>query len=290
DTEFARLHQTRQVRHGAGGSIGRCAALDGLTRYASLGSRKAPNRLALAAYAGLVMGNAVIFSNAAPAPQPSKRTTLTHPKALTSPSFPVTSQNRFSRNRLQRIATGQTQLSNSLPHPSLLYRPLPLNPRRQRTDLNHRHQGIAAVGPPVRRGALRKLLIEGLHKALNLLLHRFHLLAHVQDDLHARQVHPQLARQLQNHFQPLQILIRIEPRVPFAARWRQQSFALIQPQRLRMNRILLRNRRNHVCRFILALCHRRSPAAYIAPAMQPYSTYPNARRRSAPAPAPATVF
>jgi hypothetical protein len=40
---------------------------------------------------------------------------------------------------------------------------------------------------------------------------------------------------MQNHFQALQILVGVEPRVAFAAAGLEQPFALIETQRLRMN-------------------------------------------------------
>ena len=83
-------------------------------------------------------------------------------------------------------------------------------------------------------------------KCLDLPLHLGHLFAHVQNDFDARQIHAQVARQLENHFQPLQIVVGVEARVAVAARGLEQSFALIEPQRLRMDLILLGDRRNHV--------------------------------------------
>jgi len=43
---------------------------------------------------------------------------------------------------------------------------------------------------------------------LDLRLHLVHLLAHVEDDLDARQIHAQIAREVQNDFEPLQVFIR----------------------------------------------------------------------------------
>ncbi len=58
---------------------------------------------------------------------------------------------------------------------------------------------------------------------------------------------PKIARQVQDELQPLQVLIRIEPRVALCARGLQQAFALVEPQRLRMNLVHLGYRRDHVC-------------------------------------------
>src|SRR5215469_5811867 len=57
-----------------------------------------------------------------------------------------------------------------------------------------------------------------LHEILNLPLHLFHALAHLQDDRNAANVYPQVASQIENEFQPLQVLIGIKSRVSFGAR------------------------------------------------------------------------
>src|SRR5690349_1999094 len=89
--------------------------------------------------------------------------------------------------------------------------------------------------------------LQVLEEPLKLLLHRIHLLAHVEDDLHAREIHPKVARQRKNQFQPLEIRIGIESRVPFRSRRLQKPFTLVEPERLRMNPILIRYRADRVC-------------------------------------------
>src|SRR5579872_1137790 len=97
--------------------------------------------------------------------------------------------------------------------------------------------------------AVGQLLIQAGDKFLDLLLHGCHFFPHVQDDLDTRQIHTQFARKLQNHFQTLQILVRVQPRVAFAARGLQETFALVEAQRLRMDFILLRHGGDHVSGF-----------------------------------------
>ena len=49
----------------------------------------------------------------------------------------------------------------------------------------------------------REFVIQGVDELLDLQLHGFHLLAHVEDDLDAREVDAEIARQLENYFQTL---------------------------------------------------------------------------------------
>ncbi len=60
---------------------------------------------------------------------------------------------------------------------------------------------------------------------------------------------PEIARQVEDELEALQVLIRVETRVAFCARGLQQAFALVEAQRLRMNLIHLGHRRDHVCAF-----------------------------------------
>jgi len=89
--------------------------------------------------------------------------------------------------------------------------------------------------------------LQVLEESLKLLLHRIHLLAHVEYDLDTREINSQVARQRKNQFQSLEIGIGIEPRVSFRARRLQKPFTLVKPERLRMNPILLRYRTDRVC-------------------------------------------
>jgi hypothetical protein len=67
------------------------------------------------------------------------------------------------------------------------------------------------------REPARQFLIESGHEFLDLLLHGRHLFPHVEDDFHARQVHAELAGELEDHFQPFEILLRVQARVTLAA-------------------------------------------------------------------------
>ena len=66
-----------------------------------------------------------------------------------------------------------------------------------------------------------------LDERFHLRLHLRHLVAHIQNNLDARQVHAQLTRQIQNNLQPLQVLVRIQPRVSLRPRRLQQSHAFV---------------------------------------------------------------
>ena len=95
----------------------------------------------------------------------------------------------------------------------------------------------------------RHFAAHKLDERFHLRLHLRHLVAHVQNDFDAGQIHAQLARQIQNHFQPLQVLIGVKPRVALRTRRLQQAHALVEPQRLRMQLVQLRDRADHVAGF-----------------------------------------
>ena len=66
--------------------------------------------------------------------------------------------------------------------------------------------------PIVRRGRARvsgQLAIEARDKLFDLPVHLGHLLSHIENNFDARQVHAEIAREMQNHLQPLEIAVRI---------------------------------------------------------------------------------
>ena len=67
-------------------------------------------------------------------------------------------------------------------------------------------------------GASQHFLLDVLHELLDLPLHFFHTLAHLQDDRHASDVHPKVASEREDEFQPFQVFIRIESCVALGAR------------------------------------------------------------------------
>src|SRR5262245_32555615 len=80
----------------------------------------------------------------------------------------------------------------------------------------------AAVAVAIRRGtrrvARRQFRVEAGDELLDLGLHLAHLLTHVQNDFDAGQVDAQIARQVENYFEPFQVARRVKPRVPLATR------------------------------------------------------------------------
>src|SRR5439155_8891349 len=80
-------------------------------------------------------------------------------------------------------------------------------------------------------------------------------LAHLQNDCHSADVHTEVARKIQNEFQPLQVFIGVKTSVAFGSRWLQQSFAFVEAESLRMNSIHLGDGRNHVRAFGAAFSH-----------------------------------
>src|SRR5580704_7912331 len=94
-----------------------------------------------------------------------------------------------------------------------------------RHKLNHRDERVLLFLLP-RARAIRQFVIEALDKFFDLPLHGLHFGAHVQDDFDARQIDAEIARQMQNHFEPFEIFVGVEPRVPVAAAGLQQAFTL----------------------------------------------------------------
>src|SRR5262249_34187071 len=87
-----------------------------------------------------------------------------------------------------------------------------------------------------------------------------HSFAHVQDNLDPSEVHAHVARQGQNHVEPLEISISVQSRVALRSRRLQQPDALVQSQRLRMQFVKLRDRADHIAgfsSFSASWCHNR---------------------------------
>ncbi len=59
------------------------------------------------------------------------------------------------------------------------------------------------------RRAIRKFILDVFDKLLHLALHIFQTLPHVQNDFDTRQIHAEIARQIQNQFQPLKVFLCI---------------------------------------------------------------------------------
>ena len=74
---------------------------------------------------------------------------------------------------------------------------------------------------------------------LDLVLDGRHPLAHVEDNLDARQVHAEVPGKLENHLQALDVLLGVEAGIAFAARGLQQPLALVEPKSLRVDLVLL---------------------------------------------------
>src|ERR1700733_451812 len=102
----------------------------------------------------------------------------------------------------------------------------------------------------------------------HLLLHISHLVTHVENDFDAGEIHAEFTRERENNFEPLKILIGIEPSVALRARRLQKSNSLIETQGLRMQFVQFRDRTDHVtgfCFLTRSCCHVLSPLdAYTA--------------------------
>src|SRR5260370_40793319 len=67
------------------------------------------------------------------------------------------------------------------------------------------------------RGPGQYLVLDVLHELLDLALHFFHALTHLQNDGDAADVDAQIARERQDELKPLQIFVGIEPGIAFGA-------------------------------------------------------------------------
>ena len=110
--------------------------------------------------------------------------------------------------------------------------------------------------------AARELAFDVIHELVDLALHLLDLPPHVQDDLDAGEVHAEVARQREDRFELLQVLFGVEARVAVGARRLEQSFALVEAERLRVDVVLLRHRADHVVRLAAfrPFCHIAIPA------------------------------
>src|SRR5712691_5699413 len=188
-------------------------------------------------------------------PQYSSLSQATHaltPTARTSPPTPSKAVAFAVFSITQPKDTTKSPVIST--RPSLLLLPC-LYPNH--LDLRHHHR------PPHRNQPHPWLLLllhprqhlrpNVVHEPLHLPVHLLHSLPHLQHNCNPRNIHPQIPRQVQNKLQPFQIFIGIKTCIPFTPRGPQQTLPLIQAQRLRMNLIHLRHRRNHVRALALPL-------------------------------------
>ena len=80
----------------------------------------------------------------------------------------------------------------------------------------HRNERIP-IFRTIRAGPIRQFVVQGLNELLDLLLHGLHLLPHVQNDLDPGEIHAEVPGEMENDFEPVEILIGIEARIAVAA-------------------------------------------------------------------------
>src|SRR5215469_2357173 len=134
-----------------------------------------------------------------------------------------------------------------------------LAPGRRRRGLANGNDGaLARIGVSL-AGPKSDFLLYKADKLLHLPVHFFHALAHLQNDRDSGNVHSQIAGQVQDELQPLQVVFGIEARVAFGSGRFEQTLALVETQRLRVNAVHLRHRRDHESAFGFTLGHTLSP-------------------------------
>src|SRR5437016_13475329 len=94
-------------------------------------------------------------------------------------------------------------------------------------------------------------MLNEFRESLHLPLHLPDLLAHVQYDFDAGEVDAHLASEGQNHFQPFEVGIRVETSIALRSRGLEEPYALVEPQRLRVQAIELGYRADHISRAAL---------------------------------------
>lgn len=87
----------------------------------------------------------------------------------------------------------------------------------ERRDPGEGNKGVASFGGRFEVGEFFGMRLQVLKEPFKLVLHRVHLLAHVENDLDSREIHTQVARQRENELEPLEIRIRVEACVALRA-------------------------------------------------------------------------
>jgi hypothetical protein len=85
-----------------------------------------------------------------------------------------------------------------------------------------------------------------LDEVLHLLIHGFHALAHLQDDGDAGDVDAEIAGEVEDELEALEVFVGIEAGVAFGAGGLEEAFALVEAERLGMDVVHLGYGRDHV--------------------------------------------
>src|SRR5215472_99411 len=134
-----------------------------------------------------------------------------------------------------------------------------LAPGRRRSGSANGNEGaLARIGVSL-AGPKSDFLVYKADKLLHLPVHLFHALAHLQNDRDSGNVHAQIAGQVQDELQPLQVVFGIEARIAFGSGRFKQTLALVETQRLRVNAVHLRHCRDHESAFGLTFGHTLPP-------------------------------
>ena len=95
-------------------------------------------------------------------------------------------------------------------------------------------------------GKLVCVVLKIFEKAFKLASHLVHLGTHIENDLDARKVDAEFARERKYDLKPLEVRIFVKPCIPDRPRRQQKPFALIEPKSLRVDVIQLRHRTDSV--------------------------------------------
>jgi hypothetical protein len=88
-----------------------------------------------------------------------------------------------------------------------------------------------------------------LDEVLHLLVHGFHALAHLEDDGDARDVDTEVAGEVEDELEALEVFVGVEAGVAFSARGFEEAFALVEAEGLGVDLIHLGDGRDHVGTF-----------------------------------------
>src|SRR5919201_1978987 len=91
---------------------------------------------------------------------------------------------------------------------------------------------------------MRTQIVE---EAFEFALHRIHLFAHIEDDLHTSEIDAKITSKGEDYFEAFEVAVGIKSGITIRTRRLEKTFSFIKPQRLRMYVIHLRNRADSVC-------------------------------------------
>src|SRR6202167_5993197 len=114
---------------------------------------------------------------------------------------------------------------------------------------NSTDDSMARFGIIGSRKAARHFVTHKFDEVFHLRLHVGHFIAHIQDYFDTREIDSQFAGQVEYHFKPLEVGVRVQTGVPLGARRLEQTHAFVQTQSLRVQLVQIGDGADHIARF-----------------------------------------